>query len=227
MPVPWADDGPAGLLTLALVGTGIGPDGAAALAGGPRLARLAVLDLSSCPVGPGGARALADSPVLSCLSKLELEKCNLGAEGALSVVESTALATLTDLELGQNEVGAGGADLLRRLRLPRLRFLSLRCCGVGDDAIEVLAASPHLAGLEQLDLGYNRIGPARALASSPGVARLKNLDLSGHHMDEAGARALTESPHLTGLRRLIMRGRVPPAAVELLRERFGKEAVWR
>jgi uncharacterized protein (TIGR02996 family) len=223
-----ADDGPPGLLTLDLTNTGIGADGAAALAAGPRLAKLTTLDLSLCPIGPAGARVLAGSAFLSRLARLDLQKCNLGPEGALPVVESAALSNLTALELGQNDIGAAGAELLRRLRLPRLRCLGLSNTGVGDDAVLALAASACLAGLEELDLGYNRIGPAgaRALASSPAAARLRKLDLSGDLMDEAGARALVESPHLTGLRLLIMRGRVPATALALLRERFGKEAVW-
>src|SRR5262249_35037213 len=50
-------EGSPGLLSLDLNNTGVGPEGAAALAAGPRLAHLTTLNLSTCPIGPAGTGA--------------------------------------------------------------------------------------------------------------------------------------------------------------------------
>jgi hypothetical protein len=64
-----------------------------------------------------------------------------------------------------------------------------------------LAASPHLAGLTTLDLGWNQIGDAgaQALAASPHLANLTELGLYNNRIGEAGAQALAASPQLKGV----------------------------
>ncbi len=53
---------------------------------------------------------------------------------------------------------------------------------IGDDTATVLAASPHLERLEELNLIQNRITTEgiRALANAPGLSRLKALGLYGN-----------------------------------------------
>lgn len=66
-----------------------------------------------------------------------------------------------------------------------------------------LAAAPHLANVERLDLQGNRIGSAgfRALASSPNLGALRALDLSRNNLDDNDAEALfAELSHLTDVR---------------------------
>jgi hypothetical protein len=69
---------------------------------------------------------------------------------------------------------------------------------LGDAGVEVLAASPYLASLTDLDLSVNQIGDAgaRALAASPYLAGLTTLDLYGNSIGDVGAQALAASPQL-------------------------------
>jgi hypothetical protein len=75
-----------------------------------------------------------------------------------------------------------------------------------------------------LSLASHDIGEAgaRALAASPHLAGLKELDMSRNHVGAAGAAALTASPRLTGLVRLnLAQNRLGHDTKRLLRARFG------
>jgi Leucine-rich repeat (LRR) protein len=62
--------------------------------------------------------------------------------------------------------------------------------------LDELAASPHLARLQRLDLSGNRIGleGVRTLLRSPHLGRLKSLDLSHNDLGPAGAAELAGWP---------------------------------
>jgi uncharacterized protein (TIGR02996 family) len=64
--------------------------------------------------------------------------------------------------------------------MPRLRFLRLRRCGMGDRELKALAKWPGLATVEELELDFNYFQSAglEALIASPYLAKLKRLDLS-------------------------------------------------
>ncbi len=67
-----------------------------------------------------------------------------------------------------------------------------------------LLACPAFGRLPSLDAGYLRLGQGRvkALATSPHVAGLRELVLSGAKMLAGGLREVCASPHLAGLTRL-------------------------
>jgi uncharacterized protein (TIGR02996 family) len=97
------------------------------------------------------------------------------------------------------------------------RLVSLRVGGylgssyIGNQGVQTLVASPHLAKLETLDLSENRITAVavQALAASPHLANLKSLNLAAdlytdrdRMLGDEGAAALAAAPHLAGLREL-------------------------
>jgi hypothetical protein len=79
--------------------------------------------------------------------------------------------------------------------------LSLSFCRLGDEGVAALAASPLLAGLEELHLESNDVGPegARALARSPHVVGLRSLSLRLNPLGDEGVAALAASPSLRDL----------------------------
>jgi uncharacterized protein (TIGR02996 family) len=190
---------------LILAGNEITPAGAAALAGSRRLKRLRGLDLSYNDLGAEGARVLAGSALLKRLRVLELEANELGAPGAAALAESPSSAALRLLDLS----GAvrrvepllddeAAAALAGSPHLARLEHLLLGFNRIGPAGAAALARSPHLAGLQSLDLVANRVGNegARAFADSPLLGRLLILNLDENHIGDDGALALARSPHL-------------------------------
>src|SRR5262249_14828710 len=75
----------------------------------------------------------------------------------------------------------------------------------GDEGVESLIRSPYLTRLTELDLSLwgqdITAAGVRALAGWPGLARLTWLAVNA---DAEGARALAESPHVAGLRDLVL-----------------------
>lgn len=125
----------------------------------------------------------------------------------------------------------------------RLTMLSLTADEVPTDALDALLDRLP-AGLRRLTLhspiGYASTAPpppgwlersaerVARLAAHPAVAGLWKLDLSRAGIGEAGATALSRSPHLGGLVRLTVVGNHLPAdAAEQLRWRFGDRVALR
>lgn len=97
------------------------------------------------------------------------------------------------------------ADVLELLAAPELRTLKRltlfgsagsRGHNIGDDTLTALAACPHLARLEHLDLTQNRVTTAgvRAVAHSPTLTRLAKLNLYGNEVSDATFEMLVASP---------------------------------
>ncbi len=98
----------------------------------------------------------------------------------------------------------------------------------GAENLRALLASPHLGKLADLSLIGCRLGPegARLLAESPVAAGLVRLDLRSCGIRKAGAEALAASPLLKRLEYLdVDAPALGPAAVALLRKRFGDAVV--
>src|SRR5262249_54910723 len=87
--------------------------------------------------------------------------------------------------------------------LAGLRRLSLKKCGLTDDALAALAESAQLRPCK-LDLYENPFGPPGliALAGSPVLERLGELNLDFLPVGDAGVAALAGSPHARSMRRL-------------------------
>lgn len=135
--------------------------------------RLASLDLSGNPIGDGGPVQLAEAEVLGELARLSLERCDLGPRGAGDLAGAFWFGGLRALNLNDNDIGPDGAAV-------------------------IAAAGESLA---ELRLRNNDLGPqgARRLAGSAKLGGLLILDVSGNGIENAGFRALGQSPHLTKL----------------------------
>ena len=90
-----------------------------------------------------------------------------------------------------------------------MRDLDLEHNGLNAEAVGHLARSPYLKNLETLNLGCNEIGNEgiEHLVSSTILKNVTFLDLSGNagyepHLDDAGIRILSQSPHLGKIERL-------------------------
>lgn len=94
-------------------------------------------------------------------------------------------------------LAAGGLAGRRSLALPSRRYRGCRF-------LELLAEHPDAAGLEELSLPENRLGPkaARPLAASDKLRSLRRLDLAGNPLGDEGAETLAraELPALVELR---------------------------
>ncbi|HEY7425177.1 MAG TPA: TIGR02996 domain-containing protein [Gemmataceae bacterium] len=140
---------------------------------------------------------LADLPLLSNLHTLNVRNCNLGGEGFRQLVASPHLGNLKALRVPGNSIG--------------------------NRAIRSLFNAVSLASLEELDLSetgsYGRTRryeryyedpvieatDVAALAKWKGMARLRVLNLSGNSVLSRGLRALLRSPHVSGLKELVLR----------------------
>ena len=105
-----------------------------------------------------------------------------------------------------------------------IKVLRLPAFGVDLPAVELLASSPYLAGLEMLKLRRGMVGSqqdgdavASALTGSPHLARLTALSLAWVEVREAGCRTLGHSQCLTNLKVLdLENGLLGDAAVQAL-----------
>lgn len=101
-------------------------------------------------------------------------------------------------------------------------FLSLAWATDADPAV---ITRGHLSNLRHLGLWGGKVSDdgVEQLAAWPGATALHSLNLQDNpQITDAGAIALAESPHLTGIKRLNLRGiRFGADALAALRTRFG------
>jgi uncharacterized protein (TIGR02996 family) len=215
------------------------------------LDRLACLDLTSDYIGDAGAALLAASPRMAGVTALHLAFNNIGIAGILSLARSTNFARLATLDLSGNPLGHPWVHAIGGSLFPALSDLNLSGTDVRNVGVQELAKSPHVAGIEKLDLRFNKISDTgvealaaaptlgklrvlklgynpfgtpgvRALAASPHMAQLTALDLRRARVANNAAQALIESPYLGQLHRLDLRGNdISQRRCEALRERFG------
>jgi hypothetical protein len=163
------------------------------LAASPHLTRLTSLSLSGVQVD-WHLKALLNGPLLNMLERLTLQGTDLQYPSITQLVQSPKLARLTHLgisgELGPSTVQAI-ASSARMARLTSLDLSGIRCGAAGCHA---LAASPHLARLERLNLKNAEIdGGIDALLSSPYLRALRTLEISGAHIDEDCATKIADA----------------------------------
>jgi uncharacterized protein (TIGR02996 family) len=197
------------LHTLALRRGRITRSGMEALAGSdrfPRLRRLGLVELRT--LGLPGFQALAGWPQLAALRALELRGCRVDAVRLAELFRPGALSGLRRLVLeGDYLTDTGVRALAAAGCLAGLRQLCLNECDVGDAGVAALLEAPFTAGLERLILQGNSditSAGARLLAGCPGLAGLRILNLLFCGLDAEGLRALLDSPHLRGLRHLLV-----------------------
>ena len=132
---------------------GVGPVGAAALAGSSHLAGLWWLDLNGNPVGDDGAEALAGSPGMRNLANLLLPDAGVGDRGAAALARSPHLVSLKTLDLSGGPVtDAGALALAATPGLPALAALHLHDTRVGEVGARALLAFADRRGLRWLGL---------------------------------------------------------------------------
>jgi hypothetical protein len=187
-----AFDVPAGRLRLRDVNLSqcvIGDAAATALAALPQFSEVGRLNLRSCDLGPKALAALARSPMRTSLCELDLadnplrthgldgltqgrwpelhtlnlSSCGLAPDAVKALAGATGIKRLLDFDLSGNDVGAGGAIAITKAgwasTLVRLNLARCRCA-----AGAVLAATPRLRDLQQLDLTDNPLNPAGVAA---------------------------------------------------------------
>jgi uncharacterized protein (TIGR02996 family) len=174
----------------------------------PWLSRLVTLDLTGyCEAEH--VRALMATPALAGLVHLGMVGGSLGTTTFRALAESPRLPALTSLDVGPCHLLDEGARALAAALPPTLRKLKVR----GDLSyyrdkhvlsllgVRALASTPALAGLEYLDLTWNRGGPAgvESLAASPFLTNLTTLVLDDSDVGNKGAAALAASPFLKRL----------------------------
>jgi uncharacterized protein (TIGR02996 family) len=97
---------------LALPRSGIGPDGARALAKSPVLAAVRELDLTGNQLADDGTRAVAESDHLPNLRRLVLMHNRVGDIGARALAFSPVMAGLDFLDVSSNRITRRGIDAL-------------------------------------------------------------------------------------------------------------------
>jgi uncharacterized protein (TIGR02996 family) len=144
--------------------------------------------------------------MFSLVPTLSTLRCPEASNEIAAFLACPLVARLTELNLKQM-CSCGTCSIERELPLvfASERVANLTKLVVAKDRIELdnarlLAASPVLVKLRQLDLSDNRLGPegAAALADS-NLAALTELSLRGNAIASEGAAALAASTRLTGL----------------------------
>jgi uncharacterized protein (TIGR02996 family) len=91
------------------------------------------------------------------------------------------------------------AELVESPVLARLRGIDLPAHRLSVKELQLLLSSPHLSGLQELDISSCLL---RMLLGWPGLGRLTHLGLESNALNEDDVRELARCRHLTGLRTL-------------------------
>ena len=148
----------------------------------PLIAGLRVLNLEENRIDDETAQALAASPHVANLRRLSLAENRIGEAGMRAIATSPHLAGLTHLDLSGNALRTRGFRALCEGRWPALETLRLDYCSISRDGVRLLAASPLLARVKMLGLGGNNLTDpsAMALAKSPHLDGVELLDLGSY-----------------------------------------------
>lgn len=221
----------------------IGDSSLAAMVALPQFSEVASLNLRSCELSPRGVAALAKSAAHSTLAELNLAdnplrthgldafcharwpelhtlnlaRCGLGPESVKVLAAASGIKRLLELDLSGNDVGAGGAiAITKALWANTLVRLNLARCHCAAGA--VLAASPRLRHIQQLDLTDNPLNSAGVTALTEGAwHELTDLQLAGTNAGDVGAMAIVRSPSLPKLVTLgLAHCGLTPAGLEVL-----------
>jgi uncharacterized protein (TIGR02996 family) len=233
-------DGLAGLHSVTLDGSHIGPAGLRALLRSPKVGALRALSLRKGRLegqameefrsaGPGlrlesldlgenvlkkaGVEHLSAAPCLGGLRSLRLDRCEVPLNGARVLAKKAAfLDGLRLLDVGHNSFGPAGLTALLDREPPALHTLLLRDNDLFDKGAEVLAGSPASDALVEVDLRQNGLTSVAALAlgESAHLRGLLVLRLAGNDISKAAAANLAASPLGQRLGALELKDRPPP-----------------
>ncbi len=157
----------------------------------PLLGAFPALELLRLRGGNGLSLSRAQHPALRSLI---IETGGL----PITILRELAAAKFPRLEhlelwLGDSGYGWDGTPddvepLLADSLFPELHYLGLRDSEIADDIAAMLAHSPILSRIDELDLSLGTLSDAgaSALAAAPAIRRLKVLDISHHYLSDAG-----------------------------------------
>lgn len=176
----------------------LGPTSAQRIAQNEALLALKQLAISNTNIQSAGLAALLSSPNLPKLELLFAAECRC-ADDALAHISARELRSL---DLSLNDLTARGVAALASAPIAQtLRHLSLRANQLEPQATRGLGA---LTQLEILDLSDNALLDEGVLTLANTALQLKTLSLEQTQTSDAGARALSCSPHLSQLHTLIL-----------------------
>jgi uncharacterized protein (TIGR02996 family) len=190
----------------------------------PNAASLETLEMRGVGIHGDGLRALGQSPHLGRLARLDLCGNAIDADAIEELGDAADLPRLRSLHLGHNPLGLEGVQAISAASwLERLTTLELPGVCLDPD-VEVLAKTPAVANLRQLNLarhenielyrdeldalmsaGITAAGAAH-LAASPHLGQLLSLNLSGDLLGDEGVEALAAGGNLSRLLRLNLAG---------------------
>lgn len=206
-----------GAYSLDLTGISLGREGAKQLAGamGSRV-RVSRLDLGNTDLEDEGLAHIAGvlSKSRGGVSELDVSWNRVALAGALALAAALQAAggcPLVELSLENNNLGDAGAVALAQALMKKskavhkdvdevsatLRVLNLAGNGIGlAGAVSLAGAVCGAAGLWELELGRNRLGPRGAAALAAALAEpeasLKTLGLAVNRVADEGAKALAQ-----------------------------------
>jgi uncharacterized protein (TIGR02996 family) len=189
---------------LNLAWSGLGDDGLAGLLSGSTLANLRVLNLSSAGLTQAGVEALFRSPHVPALVHLELSGNTLGRDWSAQATEPAFAPNLRRLGLALTRMGDTGVSALAAMNLPALRELNLTKNHLSPTSVAVLVGAKWLTQLEVLTLGENALGAALSPVLTAPLTSLRRLGLGSNVLDARAVADLVASPHLEGLRELLL-----------------------
>jgi uncharacterized protein (TIGR02996 family) len=193
------------LTTLRLAHNSLSPGAVEALTASPAARTLRFLDSSGVGgsgFGDMNAKALATGPPLPCLEILDLRSNGIYPGGFAALARSEQFPALRCLRLGNNRLTDQAIPaLLEAPWLPGLECLDLSLNGFHDDVIASLLESPAIRGLIALDLSRNWILEAglRKLMEGPPFTRLRWLGLEANNFEAKAGRELARSPAMRGV----------------------------
>ena len=165
------------------------------------LPSLRSLELRDANLDLAALEALCRAPVFKRLRALDIGVNRVGDAGVGAIVSASSGA-LVELGLVSTNLGHGALDALQRLpHLLDLVSLDLGHNAIKDDGVLALSRVPWNR-LENLRLSRALVGDLGAIiiAESPRLATLIELDLERNRITDRGATALLRSPHLLGIR---------------------------
>lgn len=148
------------------------------------------------------AADVARCPYLACLTMLDLRENDGAAVAALGA--SPHLGRLRSLDARLVALDVGGLGRMLEGHWSSLERLNLAGNRIGLGGAEVLATTPNLPALRELDLGSANQNDSAALllAGSASLSKLRSLRLSYNPLSEAGLRAVLTSPLLATLQQV-------------------------
>lgn len=180
---------------------GFGPEAMQEFGAARSELQLDVLNLGLNILRNSGAENLATAPCLRELKVLNLERCEIHMAGARRLAEADYLELLRELNVNDNSFGPNGLQAILKAKPKQLHTLYIRNNDLGDGGAVLLAASPTVATLQDVDLSQNDIETkgAKALAKSKHLKNLLCLRLKSNKIDKAARVALKRSAFGKGL----------------------------